>query len=463
MGLRSAARLVVLKQKGGDQCRTAESAGLITRFNPLIGCSKVHEGCTNCYAEADQDKRRGRVKWGPNGTRSVTSESYWKQPLRWNREVEKQFDDETRVWASANDVTREHLLSVGSNRAIDALLDQGFIRENHGRYKRIGKRPGTFQRPRVFCASLADVFEDWPLVEWAIEAEVEDLIRNAAPGQLVDHLGRPMFHESMGYSHDPKGIPSSSWSPLTMADVRRRLFGMIDATPNLCWLLLTKRPENIRRMWHDKRMPRRVKEAPLSRRSNVWLGCSVSNQETADRMVPKLLTCRDLAPVLFVSCEPLLGRIDLSGSLAKNCIHSAHNHQMVTGHKVINSHHIPTNTYASHCTVCDAEFMDTSATLDWCIWGGESGPNARRCDLQWIRDGVRQCREAGVPAFVKQLGSNAGRRLSKGKDPLSWSPYRTKDGKGADPEEWPDDLRVQQFPQLAHNQTGVSNEARLNT
>lgn len=78
-------------------------------FNPWIGCAKVHAGCANCYAEADMDKRRHRAKWGADGTRSRTSAAYWKEPHKWNR---------------------------------DAGLEN--------------------VRRRVFCASMADVFEAWP-------------------------------------------------------------------------------------------------------------------------------------------------------------------------------------------------------------------------------------------------------------------------------------------------------------
>jgi hypothetical protein len=88
------------------------------------------------------------------------------------------------------------------------------------------------------------------------------------------------------------------------------------------------------------------------------------------------------------------------------------------------------------------------ATLDWIVVGGESGPRARHFDLQWARDTIRQCREAGVPVFVKQLGADprggihdfARREWQEGyARPL-------KDRKGGTMEEWPEDLRVREYP-----------------
>ena len=110
-------------------------------------------------------------------------------------------------------------------------------------------------RRRVFCASLADVYED------------------------RDEL--------------------KPW--------RKDLFELIDQTQNLNWLTLTKRPENIGPMWAE------VADVPVSdlnRRDNVWLGTSVGTQETADKGIPPLTQWRDLAPILFLSVEPLLGPID---------------------------------------------------------------------------------------------------------------------------------------------------------
>lgn len=317
-------------------------------FNPWIGCAKVHAGCANCYAEADFDIRRKRVTWGPNGTRSRTSDANWKEPLKWNR-LQQQ--------------------------AIDGLrIDPVFFDE-------------PLPRPRVFCASLADVFEHW-------DGLIVDHKGNVLKRNLLETGCVPMRH----HDDDP---------PASMNDLRTDLFRLFPKTPNLDWLLLTKRSENIRRMidetvgiewWID------------NCKDNVWLGTSVSDQETADRMIPELLKCRDLAAKLFVSYEPALGPVN---------------------------------------------FTKWLAAIDWLIVGGESGKNARPCNVDWIRSIVEQCKAAGVPCFVKQFGSNVDCRC----DDMFWrrDPKGTCNDnrcrrvilshpKGGDPSEWPEDLRVQEFP-----------------
>ena len=176
----------------------------------------------------------------------------------------------------------------------------------------------------------------------------------------------------------------------TMADVRSRLFALIDQTPNLDWLLLTKRPENISGMLFDPDSLNGHKY-----RENCWLGVSVENQEYANKRIPELLKCRDLSPVLFLSCEPLLGpvnleRIPIQGFnlphldvLRKGC-HTGKPWGFVSSHN--------------------------APSIDWVIAGGESGPEARPSDPQWFRSLRDQCKEGwGVPFLFKQWGE--------------WAPY----------------------------------------
>lgn len=172
-------------------------------FNPWIGCQKVSAECEHCYAEGETfvriQRSRGRELWGNRlrSERHVTSDANWRKPIAWNRAAEQ----------------------VG-------------------------------ERHRVFCASLADVFE------------------------ARDNLDEP----------------------------RARLFALIEATPALDWLLLTKRPENVMEM------------VPSSWRTGfppqVWLGTSCGTQAAADERIPHLL--RTPAAVRFLSCEPLLGPVDLT-------------------------------------------------------------------------------------------------------------------------------------------------------
>jgi protein gp37 len=134
---------------------------------------------------------------------------------------------------------------------------------------------------------------------------------------------------------------------------------------------------------------------PTAFRPNVWLGTSVSDQATVEKLVPELLDCDELCPVLFLSIEPLLGPIDLEW------------------------------------------FWSRFPGIRWVIVGGESGPHARACDLAWIRSIRDQCKAAGVPVFVKQLG----------RGPLETeAALRLADAKGGDWNEWPADLRVREFP-----------------
>jgi protein gp37 len=303
-------------------------------FNPWIGCSRVNEGCKNCYAEMLMDTRYGRVQWGAHGSRSLTNT--WRDPIRWNKQA-----------AAAG--------------------------EQH----------------KVFCASLSDVFEDWT-------------------GPITDSKDRPLYLNShSGPTHGPispwpmtaKGTTSR---PLTMNDLRKRLFALIDATPNLIWLLLTKRPENIATMWPEGAGI----QYPL--RENVWLGTSVATQKNADDFIPRLQAGRTLASYLFLSLEPQIEFVNLEEWLRGS---------------------------------------GSGPNIDWVISGGESqqGGEARRYDMNWARDLKDQCEQAGVPFFLKQLGSNA------------WSGSRKlnlKDSHGGDWMEWPEDLRVREcpetyFPELA--------------
>ncbi len=186
-------------------------------FNPWIGCQKVSRGCDNCYAETLMATRYGRVEWGQRktdetapsvGTRVRTSESNWRLPYRWQKK------------AAAAQEAWERAPIVGRSR----------------------QRP---ERPRVFCASLAD---------W-LDNQVPEYWR---------------------------------------CDLREK----IDATPNLDWLLLTKRIENYQRLapWDDPP-------------PNVWIGITAEDQDAYDRRWPIL--ARIPARVRFVSYEPACGPLSI--------------------------------------------------------------------------------------------------------------------------------------------------------
>ena len=322
-------------------------------FNPWLGCSKVHAGCLNCYAEADMDKRRRRVQWGANGTRSKTSDTYWKDPYRWAMQSRNSY----AAWMRDN---------VGLFSGLDTVK--------------------AFQKPKVFCASLADVFEDWR-------------------GEILNHKGEILSRRE-GDRH----------IEITMDDLRYDLFSIIDDTSELDWLLLTKRPENILKMWPKDNCYYAGIPGPLGGRNarrNVWLGTSVSDQATAFRAVHELLRCRGLSQVLFLSIEPLIGPVNL-------------------------------------LQVFGGDYQAFQLGIDWVIVGGESGPYARPCNVKWIHDIVRQCQSAGVPVFVKQLGSkviDANIGWPDGTQiPSIGGQVGLADKKGGNPSEWPESIRLREWP-----------------
>lgn len=214
-------------------------------FNPWLGCQKVSPGCDHCYAEAMMDHRWGKVQWGPHGERKRTSEANWRKP---------------RQWAKA------------------------------------ARETGT--RPRVFCASLADVFDNQVPREW-----------------------------------------------------RNDLFALIEDIPELDWLLLTKRPENIADMLWQKwqlRLPQ-----------NIWLGATAEDQAHYERRWPILRAIP--AAIHFISYEPALGPLAYLG-------------------------------------------LDAP---DWLICGGESGRGARPMPALWARTARAICAYDGVAFFMKQMSGKA--------------------------------------------------------
>lgn len=223
------------------------------------------------------------------------------------------------------------------------------------------------ERHRVFNASLADWAEDWD-------------------GPIVDHKGEV-----------------TDWSSDLMLDC---LFDEIDATVDgLDWLLLTKRPQNILSKWRNHLVPHPM---PLSSRgqyatmrteyrSNVWLGTTTENQKYADIRIRQLLSCRHLAPVLFLSVEPMLGPVDLGEAVGYSPEHGGY-------------------------------FDPRKSRVDWVICGCEDGPGRRPMDIAWARSLRDQCQVAGVPFFMKQI---------------------EVDGKVTDDvAEFPLDLQIQEFPRV---------------
>jgi protein gp37 len=185
-----------------------------------------------------------------------------------------------------------------------------------------------------------------------------------------------------------------SWSDWFHEDAdiwRPMAWNLVRSCPNLIFQILTKRPERI----VDHLPPDWGAGYP-----NVWMGVSVENNKHGLPRIAHLVHVD--APIRFLSVEPLLERMDL----------------------------IPL------------------VGIHWVIIGGESGPGARPCQIEWIADVLDQARAAGVAPFVKQLGSNPtwnhivpGCSVREKIEPL-----KLKDRKGGDMSEWPEELRVREFP-----------------
>lgn len=282
--------------------------------------------------------------------------------------------------------------------------------ENNAWLREHGVDP--LRRPRVFCASLADVFEDWQ----------GPILNSKGERGVIDCNGGWWFTDG----------PVSNCYELTMDVVRQRLFALIDATPNLDWLLLTKRPENVlgKCMWpiHPSGIYQEgMSFAESHRRSNVWLGTSVENQEYADKRIPELLKCRDLSPVLFLSCEPLLGPVDLNADggwlvpWEKSdgvCGPDAWNEMFVCANNHSAKRYLKSEKHGRNICLqsgCEATVYPAKPEIDWVIAGGESGPEARPSKPDWFRSLCDQCQAAGVPFLFKQWGEFDGNLQRVGK------------------------------------------------
>jgi protein gp37 len=193
------------------------------------------------------------------------------------------------------------------------------------------------------------------------------------------------------------------------------VFDVMARTPRHTYQILTKRAD---------RMLAYMREGVERPLPNVWLGVSVEDQQHADERIPQLL--QTPAAVRFISAEPLLG---------------------------------PVNLHVQYLTA-----GESWPALDWVIVGGESGRGARPCAEEWIQRVVQQCQSASVPVFVKQLGAyvvseyrtapaemmsdpEGARRDFSAPNGEVWACRAGfRDRKGADPDEWPAELRVREFP-----------------
>jgi protein gp37 len=244
----------------------------------------------------------------------------------------------------------------------------------------------------------------------------------------------------------PRKVFVNSMSDLFHEDVPFEfigaVFGVCAATPSHIYQILTKRSKRLRlffewlatqpsgadgrNTWDGAFACAYAARSVLSERQheiarfqgwplpNVWLGVSCEDQARADERIPDLLAA--YAAVRFVSYEPALGPVDFSPYLP------------------------PT---AGTCGIsglpCRHSLAHDKAALDWIIVGGESGPGARPFDIRWAEAVIEQCQKTGVACFVKQLGNDPRRP--------DGVPYPTEDVKGGNMDEWPEALRVRQYPE----------------
>lgn len=242
------------------------------------------------------------------------------------------------------------------------------------------------------------------------------------------------------------------------------IFGVMAACPQHTFQVLTKRPERARDWfrWVSESdtgtTPRSVWLGAYAERAgveparfwrdcpewgwplpNVWLGVSVEDQATADERIPILL---DLpAAVRWVSYEPALGPVDFDRVSIGRRSPPTFDRPWLRPMPCEDPHK------GGPCGDCDG---CRSGQLNWVVVGGESGPGARPFDLAWARSTIAQCKSAGVPCFVKQLGENPTAKMVKGE----LTATATADhqavyqgtGKRSDPSEWPEDLRVREMP-----------------
>lgn len=308
-------------------------------WNPLTGCTRVSDGCKNCWAFELHDRRH-------------------------------------RAYLDGKKLAPQYAQPFSEVQMLEERLEQ----------------PSRWRKPRrIFVNSMSDLFHP----------AVHDLFRS---------------------------------------DV----FGVMDATPRHTYIILTKRPQEMLDWFNRIKHPREVGAVQkwsmgIDQKTEVWplpnviLGISAENQKTLDARTPLLF--QTPAAARAISLEPLLGPVDCTGALL------------------------------------------LEPPLDWLIVGGESGPKARPMHPDWPLAVAAQCRAAGVPFFCKQSGAwrpkSWGARATNGRrwgtlttagawfeSTTPWNGQTLDDStereevmvrygnSGADPSEWPKDLRVQQFPEV---------------
>lgn len=253
-------------------------------------------------------------------------------------------------------------------------------------------------KQRVLC-HWCDPFEDWT-------------------GPMIDHVGNRMEYcdqcKKLVWPFDKPCQCAKKFKRMaTMHDVRHEYMMMIESCQNLTWLLTTKRPENIRMFWDGYSG------------FNVALGISVCNTADAAKKFDAFRDVMYLADTSWISAEPLIGPLDLVEARAFPRYECGTCGAVVTDH---------THESDDVCRTCESTMSFQYDCVDWVVIGGESGAKARECNPDWIRKIMRDCERADVACFVKQVGTNP-------------TNLKIIDPKGGNPAEWPEDLRVRNYPE----------------
>lgn len=351
-------------------------------WNPVIGCTAVSAGCLNCYAAtmARRLEAMGQKDYQPR----VANEQETAAIGAVHGVTESDDDLHARRTIRIAEVRGGRPVFTGEVRCLEHRLTE----------------PLRWKKPtKVFVNSMSDLFHEAVPFEfidkvWAVMALCPHhtfQVLTKRPERMAEYLERPTKH---------------------LADGRRGLFESmnewaIGALGRAVW------PSQSRGMIEHRGWPL----------PNVWLGTSVESDDQHKRAWD-LLKCP--AAVRFLSCEPLIGPVDL------------------------NKWELLCKTWRRGATI--------GTYIDWVIVGGESGPNARPCDVTWVRSIVQQCKAAGVPCFVKQLGSNAGCMHANRRELVGTAGCRVcgfapphADRKGGTPDEWPEDLRVREMPKAVQS------------
>jgi protein gp37 len=350
-------------------------------WNPIVGCSIVSPGCTNCYAMKMAARIEKMNRTGGSGSSYVNH-----------------YDGTTRS-VNGNVVWTGKLARASEKTLLEPL----------------GRKKPT----KYFVNSMGDLFhEDCP-DEWIDRVFAVMALCPQHTFQILTKRAERMRDYLIG-PHRSRW--ASVITKLIVENVIKSDYEAAKATAAI---------------WETVALP------------TIWLGVSCERQQEADERIPLLL--QTPAAVRFISAEPLLGAIDASKFMWPVCGWWRSTHKSYEEAKAAGAECGLERQSLVHA---DRRF------LDWVIVGGESGPDARPFNVTWARSIIDQCHAANVPVFVKQLGrrpywdcvNGCGKwaehvRFTRGLiDGSAADALTLKDRKGGDWSEWPDDLRIREFP-----------------